>query len=234
MTSRRREMFVSTGHEFGLGASLFRQLRQGALVRRSPVSGRLGVGRVHNGCGAAATASAGVKDRQRYGFPPAASVGPWRGLLATRIERSARGRRWTPSPRSAGGTISRRTSSWPRGKADRNKPRGFARLPRRACRRRRSVALPAAPIRPTFLRTSDPFEEQVRVDTIRPRHARNRCARASEPPRRSADAPPRSKTAASSARRPQRRAPPRLIPLPSSSGVNQIAGGHLTENNGIS
>ena len=51
MTSRRREMFVSTGHETGLGTSLFRQLRQGALVRRAPVSGRLGVGRGHNGCG---------------------------------------------------------------------------------------------------------------------------------------------------------------------------------------
>ena len=52
--------------------------------------------------------------------------------------------------------------------------------------------------------------------------------RASEPRRRSADAPPRSKTAASSARRPQHRAKPRLIPLPSSSSVHQIAGGHLT------
>ena len=52
--------------------------------------------------------------------------------------------------------------------------------------------------------------------------------------RRSADAPPRSKTAASSARRPQPRAQPRLIPLPSSSGVHQIAGGHFTDANGIS
>ena len=57
--------------------------------------------------------------------------------------------------------------------------------------------------------------------------------RASEPPRQSADAPPRSKTAASSARRPQRRAQPSLIPLPLSSGVHQIAGGHLTDANGI-
>ena len=37
-----------------------------------------------------------------------------------------------------------------RDKADRNKPPGFARLPRRAGRRRRPVARTAAPIRPTF------------------------------------------------------------------------------------
>ena len=110
-----------------------------------------------------------------------------------RLLRSELARRWEgepPSaraaPRSAGRAangrafqLGRRQRRHPllRDKADRNNLGGFARLPRRAGRRRRPVARPAAPIRPTFPRTADPFEDQVRVDAIRQSHARNRRAR---------------------------------------------------------
>jgi hypothetical protein len=63
--------------------------------RHDPVSGRLGLGCVHIGRGAAA-AACGKHDRQdnpqHYRCPPAASVGPWRGNLTD-------GSRLTPTSR---------------------------------------------------------------------------------------------------------------------------------------
>jgi hypothetical protein len=73
------------------GLAIFAPCCRGSARYHSPVSGRLGLGHVHSGRGAAATASGwreGQADRQRYRCPPVASVGPWRGNLTDGVPSS--------------------------------------------------------------------------------------------------------------------------------------------------